>query len=253
MTDRWRVSANLATLANGLLGVGAILYVLAGNKLWAMLLIASAIGFDGLDGILSRRSSAPPSAFGRYADSVADAVTFGIAPAFLIAVHTSDVAAWQPWTEYTLVVAVGYLAAAIARLVYFTARGFQRSYFLGVPTPQTALALIVALLFHDTPAFQSVQPVAVLIGASALAVLMVVPIPFPKVRRGSPLRLPMAVTGVAAVLVLLPLQFRPAVGSPLYTLALAAAYVLLVGVAIYYLVGPFTVDRTAAAPGTAHP
>ena len=31
MTDRWRVYANLATLGNGLLGVGAILYTLAGN------------------------------------------------------------------------------------------------------------------------------------------------------------------------------------------------------------------------------
>jgi phosphatidylserine synthase len=250
VTDRWRVSANLATLANALLGVGAILYVLAGNKLWAMLLIASAIGFDGLDGIFSRRSRAPPSPFGRYADSIADAITFGIAPAFLIAVHTSDVAAWQPWATYTALAAGGYLAAAVGRLVYFTARGFQRPYFLGVPTPQSALALIVALLFHDTPAFQTVQPVALLIGVGALAVLMVVPIPFPKIRRGSKLRIPMAVTGVAAGLALLPLQFRPANGSPLFDLALAASYVLLVGVAIYYVVGPFTVDRTAG--GAAH-
>jgi phosphatidylserine synthase len=253
MTDRWRVYANLATLANALLGIGAVLYVLAGNKLWAMLLIASAIGFDGLDGIFSRRSTAPPSAFGRYADSVADAITFGVAPAFLIAVHTSDVSAWQPWATYTFVAAAGYLAAAVARLVYFTARGFQRSYFLGVPTPQSALALIVALLFHDTPAFQTVQPAAVLIGVSALAVLMVAPIPFPKVRRGSRLRWPMAVTGIATVLVLLPLQFRPPVGSPLYDLALVAGYVMLVGVAIYYLVGPFTVDRTASPAAAPHP
>jgi archaetidylserine synthase len=252
VTDRWRVYANLATLANALLGVGAVLYVLAGNKLWAMLLVASAIGFDGLDGILSRRSTRPPSAFGRYADSVADAITFGIAPAFLIAVHTSDTAAWQPWATYTTIAAAGYLAAAIARLVYFTARGFHRPYFLGVPTPQSALALIVALLFHDTPAFQTVQPVALLIGVTALAVLMVVPIPFPKIRRGARLRWPMAVTGVAAVLALLPLQFRPAVGSALYDLALGAAYVLLAGVAIYYLVGPFTVDRSAAAGGAPH-
>ncbi len=247
MTDRWRVAANLATLANALLGIGAILYVLGGNPVWAMLLIAAAIAFDGLDGIFSRRSPGPPRAFGRYADSVADAITFGLAPAFLIAVHTANTSAWQPWATWTTVAAAGYLAAAIARLVYFTARGFERPYFLGVPTPQSALALIVALLFHDTPAFQTVQPVAVLIGVTALAVLMVAPIPYPKIRRGARLRIPMAVTGVAAVLALLPLQFRPAMGTPLYLLALAAAYVLLVGVAIYYVVGPFTVDRRAAA------
>ncbi|MCI4339143.1 MAG: CDP-alcohol phosphatidyltransferase family protein [Thermoplasmata archaeon] len=245
MTDRWRVGANLATLANALLGVGAILYVLAGNKLWAMLLIAAAIGFDGLDGLLSRRSTMPPSSFGRYADSVADAITFGLAPAFLIAVHTSNPGIWAPWETVALALAAAYFAAAIGRLVYFTARGFQNAYFLGVPTPQAALALIVALLFHDTPAFQTVQPVAVLIGAAVIAVLMVVPIPYPKIRRGSILRAPMAATGIATVVAILVLQFHPATGSALFLLALGASYSMLIGVATYYFLGPFTVDRRA--------
>jgi phosphatidylserine synthase len=249
VTDRWRVFANLATLANGLLGVGAILYILAGNKLWAMLLIASAIGFDGLDGMLSRRSTVPPSAFGRVADSVADATTFGLAPAFLIAVHTSDVATWQPVETYAVVLAGAYAAAAVARLVYFTARAYQRPDFLGVPTPQSALAVIVAILFHDTPAFQTVQPVGLFIGVAVLAVLMVAPIPYPKIRRGAPLRWPMAATAFAAAVALTLLQFHPASGTVAYAAALLASYVLLVGVAVYYVVGPFTVRRTTS-PGS---
>jgi phosphatidylserine synthase len=249
VTDRWRVAANLATLANGLLGVGAVLYTLGGNKPWAMLLIACAVGFDGLDGLLSRRSRLPPSVVGRVADSVADAVTFGLAPAFLIAVHTSNGPAWAPYTDWAVALAGAYLAAALARLVYFTARAYHRKDFLGVPTPQSALAVIVAVLFHDVPGFQSVQPVGVLVGAAALAVLMVAPIPYPKIRRGSPLRWPMVVTAVAAGLVLVPLQFRPAVGSPLYELAYAAGLVMLVGVAVYYVVGPFTVPREGRATG----
>ena len=244
MTDRWRVAANLATLANALLGVGAVLYILAGNKLWAMFLIAAAIGFDGLDGLFSRRSSMPPSSFGRYADSVADGVTFGLAPAFLIAVHTSNVALWSPWQSFVLGFAALYFAAAIARLVYFTARGYERKYFLGVPTPEAALALIVVLLFHDTPAFQSVQPVAVLVGAAIISVMMVAPVPYPKIRSGSVLRAPMAVTGLATSLALVVLQFRPTTGSPLFLIALGAAYSMLIGVACYYLLGPFTVDRS---------
>ncbi|MGA8543161.1 MAG: CDP-alcohol phosphatidyltransferase family protein [Thermoplasmata archaeon] len=247
MIDRWRLGANLATLANALLGVGAVLYVFAGNPLWAMFLIAAAIGFDGLDGILSRRSTKPPNSFGRYADSVADGITFGLAPAVLLAVHTANQNLWAPWETLALVVAGAYFAAAIGRLVYFTARGFQRSYFLGVPTPQAALALIVALLFHSTPAFQTVQPVAVLIGATIIAVLMVVPIPYPKIRRGSVLRLPMAATGAASAIALVLLQFRPATGSSLFLLALGASYSMLLGVACYYLLGPFTVDRRPAA------
>jgi len=246
VTDRWRVYANLATLANAALGVGAILYVLAGNKLWAMLLIACAIGFDGWDGVLSRRSGVTPSAFGRVADSVADAVSFGVAPAFLIAVHTSDTATWQPWEPLAVALAIVYLAAALARLTYFTARAYEHPYFLGVPTPQSALALVVALLFHDTPAFQTVQPIGVLVGVAVLAVLMVVPVPYPKIRRGSPLRLPMTATAVAAALALVPLQFHLPTGSPLYEFAYGASVAFLIGVASYYLLGPFTVPRTPA-------
>ena len=247
MTDRWRIGANLATLANAVLGVGAVLYVLAGNPLWAMLLVASGIAFDGLDGILSRRSPGPPGAFGRVADSVADGITFGLAPAFLIAVHTANRGLWAPWETYALVLGGAYFAAAIGRLVYFTARGFQRPYFLGVPTPEAALALIVVLLFHDVPAFQTVQPFAVLIGVTVIAVMMVVPVPYPKIRRGAPLRAPMIVTAVATGVALLIVQFRPGPGSTIYLVALGAAYTMLLGVACYYLLGPFTVRREGPA------
>jgi phosphatidylserine synthase len=247
VTDRWRVFANLATAGNAVLGVGAILYVLAGNKPWAMLLIVFAIGLDGLDGMLSRRSGGPGGRSGRVADSVADAITFGVAPGFLIAVHTSATGTWQPWTMLAVLLAAIYGAAAIARLTYFTARAFERSSFLGVPTPQSALAIIVVILFHDTPAFQSVAPVGVLVGTAIVSVMMVVPVPYPKIRRGNALRLPMAITAAAAALTLGPLQFHPAVDSPLYELSNLAAYIFLVGVASYYLLGPFTVSRAAGA------
>jgi phosphatidylserine synthase len=249
VTDRWRVGANLATLANGLLGVGAILYTLAGNKLWAMLLIACAIGFDGLDGILSRRSPAPPARFGRVADSVADGTTFGLAPAFLIAVHTSNAATWAPWEALTLALAAAYFAAAAARLAYFTTKAHDLPYFRGVPTPESALALIVALLFHDTPAFQSVQPIGLLTGVAILAVMMVVPVPYPKVRRGSPFRFVAIATGVLAGLALVPLPFRPLPGSALFGIAEIASLGLLVGVACYYLLGPFLAKKVRPDPG----
>jgi len=249
VTDRWRVGANLATLANGLLGVGAVLYTLAGNKLWAMLLVVMAIGFDGLDGILSRRSAGAPSRFGAIADSVADATSFGIAPAVMLAFHSADASAWAPYALLTVTVAGGYLVAAVARLVYFTARAHGLGYFLGVPTPQSALAVIVVLLFHDVPGYAGVQPVGVVAGATLLAILMVLPIPYPKVRRGSRLRIPSAITAGFAVLTLLPLQFRPPASSVAGLVAQGAAYGFLVGVAIYYVAGPFTVRRRSGAEG----
>ena len=243
MTDRWRVFANLSTLANAVLGLGAVLYVLAGNKLWAMFLIVCAIGFDGMDGIFSRRSAAAPSRFGRFADSIADAITFGVAPGFLIAVHTGDVSTWQPWAFLTLALAVVYCAAAVARLTYFTARAHGRSDFLGVPTPQSALGLVVALLFLDTPAFEGVRPFVFAVVVLVLSVMMVVPVRYPKIRRGSLLRGAMAATAVFAALALVPLQFHLATGSSLYVFAYGASVAFLVGVASYYLLGPFTVLR----------
>ena len=159
MTDRWRVGANLATLGNGLLGAGAVLYTLAGNKLWAMLLVVLAIGFDGLDGMLSRRSAGPPARFGRVIDSVADATSFGVAPAVMLAVHTSDVTAWNPYSVWTVLVAIAYFGAAVARLTYFTVRAHALAHFRGVPTPESALAVVALLLFHDTPGYAGVEPV----------------------------------------------------------------------------------------------
>lgn len=238
---RW--PANLATLANAAVGVGAILYTLAGNKPWGMLLVAAGVGFDGLDGLLSRRAGGSGSAFGRVADSVADAITFGLAPLFLIAVHTTDVSRWASWSPWTIAVGVVFAVLAVSRLVYYTLRGFEKGSFIGAPTPQSALAVIVLLLVFDQPAYYAVDPTAFLIGALVAAAVMVIPVPFPKIRRGSPMRMPMTVTGIAVALALVPIQFRPASGSPLFELALAATVVGALGLLSYYLVGPFTVPR----------
>ena len=241
--DRFRVYANLATLANGLVGVGAVLYTLAGNKLWGMLLVVCGVGFDGLDGLFSRKSARPSGAFGRVADSVADAVTFGLAPAALVAVHTDQATSWAPFESVSVAVGALVLALAVGRLVYFTVRGYHHRDFVGAPTPQTAIAIVLVGLLFDRPAFLGTNPPALLVAVGALAVLMVLPVPFPKIRRGARLRAPATATALALVLALVPLQFVPAVGSPLYLAAAAATAVSFGGVGAYYLVGPFTVPR----------
>ncbi|HKV90681.1 MAG TPA: CDP-alcohol phosphatidyltransferase family protein [Thermoplasmata archaeon] len=239
--------ANLATLANGLVGVGAIVYVFVGNPLWAMLLVVSGVGFDGLDGWLSRRSGLPGTAFGRAADSVSDAATFGVAPASLVFIHTTQSSLWGPWGAACLAVAATYALLAIGRLGYFTLRGYQHKDFVGAPTPQAALGLIALLLFFDVPGFAGANPPIVLLGATAIAVAMVVPVPFPKIRRGSALRPAMTATAIALVVAVVIVQFRPPAGSPAEWLALGTSFVAGIGLLIYYVAGPFTVPR--AEPG----
>lgn len=245
--SRW--PANLATLGNGLVGVGSIAYTLAGNPLWAMLLIAAGIGFDGVDGFLARRAGLGPSRFGRVADSVSDAVTFGLAPGVLIAFHTEHASAWAPWTTAAFAVAALVASLAIARLVYFTLRGFHHPDFVGVPTPQNALAVVLLILFLDVPGFLAIHPPLLLGLEAVLAVLMVAPIPFPKIRRGHRLRYPLTLAGVALVVAIVPLQFQTGPGTPLYFLGEVAAIPAAVGVAIYYVVGPFTVPKEAPTDG----
>jgi phosphatidylserine synthase len=242
-----RVGANLATVANSGVGVGAILYVLAGNKVWAMLLIVIGIGFDGLDGLLSRRAKSSPRGFGRLADSLADGITFGLAPASLVLVHTANTSAWAPWSGEAWI-AGGVLAGlAVARLTYFTLRAYQLPFFLGAPTPQTALAVILIVLFWDVPGFFGVAPTVVILAVTAAAIGMILPVRFPKVRQNSPIRLVTGLTAGAIALTLIPLQFFPTVGSWPYRLAFVAALASAVGVALYYVWGPLTVP-TAGDP-----
>lgn len=247
MTSAARVAANLSTLANAVLGVGAVVYVFAGNKLWAMLLIGCGIGFDGLDGILSRRAGGPPSPSGRVLDSVADSVTFGIAPGTLIAVHTEHASLWTIWAGASLLVGILVASLATARLVYFTWRGWQHPHFVGSSTPQNALAVVMLVLFFDEPAFLGTNPWAFLTGVGLLALLMVLPVPYPKLRRGMRLRFVMIGTAVALGISLVPLQFRPADGSPFFLLAEAAAVVAACGLAVYYVLGPWAVRTTPPA------
>jgi phosphatidylserine synthase len=249
MTSAGRVGANLATLANALLGVGAILYTLAGNKLWAMLLIGCGIGFDGLDGLLSRRAGGPPSPTGRTLDSVADAITFGLAPGVLIAVHTEHASEWGSWGTYSLLVGGLVTVLALSRLVYFTWRGWQRPDFVGASTPQNALVVVVLVLFFDEPAFFGTNPTVLLVAAALLALLMVSPVPYPKLRRGVPIRWAMVGTAIALGICLVPLQFRPAMGTPFYFVSEAAAVAAAVGLAGYYLFGPFVTRSATNEPG----
>jgi phosphatidylserine synthase len=250
----WQVGANLATGANALLGVGAIAYTVAGNKLFALLLLTGAIGFDGLDGWLHRRGGGGPTLSGRVLDSAADSISFAAAPAVLLIIHTYAASVFAPYNLLALLVGIWVGSLAIARLVYFTLRSYARPYFVGASTPQTTLALVVLLLFADQPGYLGHQPLLLLIGAALLAPLMVLPVPFPKVRRGARLRLLMTLTGVALAVTLVPAQFVPATGSPFYLLGEGAATLSLLGVALYYIVGPWSAraDARESSDGAAH-
>jgi len=123
-------------------------------------LAAKAIGwavlFDGFDGRIARLTNSS-SDFGREFDSLADVITFGVAPAFLAfawGVRPVEEIFGNQWVEYLRntgwVVTFAFLICGAARLARFNVDtgkpSSDRKHFVGLPIP--AGAGVIAALVH---------------------------------------------------------------------------------------------------------
>jgi len=135
-------------------GIGAGLSLVAFDN--AAKAIGWAILFDGLDGRIARLTNST-SDFGREFDSLADVITFGVAPAFLAyawgirgveEVYGTQLV--QHLRQIGWIVTFAYVICGAARLARFnidTVKPFgDRRYFVGLPIP--AAAGVVAALVH---------------------------------------------------------------------------------------------------------
>lgn len=121
-------------------------------------LIVGAMAFDGIDGRLARFAR-KTSEFGAQLDSLADMVSFGIAPAVLVLciAHPGDVTSlgglervyWR--TEW--VMAAVFSCCAALRLARFNVENVSDESahmgFRGLPTPGAAGAVVGLVLFHQ--------------------------------------------------------------------------------------------------------
>ena len=160
---------NIVTFGNLLCGITAIMLATRGYFLAAPLVIFFAGVLDVLDGVLARRFRGG-DAFGEALDSLADIISFGIAPALLI--YEGFL---QPWPILGWVVAGGYAICGAWRLARFAAAE-KTPFFQGLPITMAGMS-VSAFLFY--PNFWS--PRAVAIFTLILAVLMVSHLRFPKV------------------------------------------------------------------------
>jgi len=161
------VLPSLCTLANALCGFGAITLtthalleatppntIRPADVTWAGYLVLLAMVFDALDGRLARFARAT-SDFGGQLDSVADSVSFGAAPAFLMnrVVVESLRGAMPAGLEQTLriawVCAAVYLGCALIRLARFNVENVHEEEahmtFKGLPSPAAA-GMLVSLI-----------------------------------------------------------------------------------------------------------
>lgn len=130
---------NALTLANLLCGCMAILYLLKWDDfVWPTVFIAIAAVLDLFDGWAARLLNGG-SALGRELDSLADMVSFGVAPAFIavwLPVTDSSIAEQVPLIRFAgLLIAV----AAAYRLARFNVDTTPVDGFLGMPVPANAL------------------------------------------------------------------------------------------------------------------
>lgn len=143
--------ADWLTLANAVCGMGALFSMMtyletadARHILYACELVFMAMVFDVLDGRVARWRQ-KSSALGRELDSLADIISFGVAPAII-----AYGCGMQGF--YDRVVLAFFVACGVSRLARFNVTaealsegGDKVKYFEGTPIP-TSLAL-VALLF----------------------------------------------------------------------------------------------------------
>lgn len=133
---------SLFTAGNLFCGVFAILFAFNGEYYQAALLIVVAHLLDGVDGAVARLTHTT-SQFGVEFDSLADVVSFGVAPAVLVYIFA--LAGWGTW---------GGLGAALfavcgaLRLARFNVQTLvvEKGYFTGLPIPAAA-AMIAATIF----------------------------------------------------------------------------------------------------------
>src|SRR5687768_10117049 len=123
------------TVGNLFCGYGCVVYATQGDFDTAAVLIGIAMVLDTLDGFVARLTKSS-TAFGVQLDSLADVVSFGLAPAILAFT-------WGLWPLKRLGWAAGfiYLTAAAMRLARFniqTTTAADKRHFVGMPSPAAA-------------------------------------------------------------------------------------------------------------------
>jgi CDP-diacylglycerol--serine O-phosphatidyltransferase len=166
---------NAFTVASICFGLSAIRYGLDGRYQTAVIMIILAGIFDGLDG-RSARLLKITSKLGAELDSLADFLSFGVAPAFLIYLWSLHAVGNLGWA-----IALLYVICAALRLARFNSEledpdrpPWMARFFTGMPAPAAAGVVMVPMMLtfalgQDWPAAWILNAVVMI----AVALMMV--------------------------------------------------------------------------------
>ena len=160
---------SMFTMGSMFCGYACIVHAMRGEFVTAAPFIGFAIVVDMLDGRIARMTGTT-SAFGVEFDSLADIISFGVAPAILTF-------AWglQPLGRLGWAAGFLFLASAAVRLARFNIQtgSHDKRYFVGMPSPAAA-GVLAATVFAYPAGFQTyVEALPVLVMIVVPALLMV--------------------------------------------------------------------------------
>lgn len=209
---------SLFTVGNLLCGYIAVVRSLKGEYEWAAVAIFVAALLDRLDGWVARLTGTS-SEFGVQLDSIADIISFGMAPAMLV--YLWGLAQLpKPWSLAPFL----YLAAGATRLARFNIQApvQDRRFFIGLPIPAGACVLAACVFYSPARLVDPVTSILVSLLVVVLAVLMVTRLryrSFKEIDLRS--RIPWAMVALMAVA-----YFVVAASPQIVALALSFLYVL---------------------------
>jgi CDP-diacylglycerol--serine O-phosphatidyltransferase len=155
---------SLFTIGNLMCGYIAVIRSLQGDYQVAALALFVAAFLDRVDGWVARLTRTS-SEFGVQLDSLADIISFGMAPALMIYLWSLSQLP-KPWSLAPFL----YLAAGATRLARFNIQApvQDRRFFIGLPIP--AAACVLASCVYYSPA-RIIDPITAMLVASLVVVL----------------------------------------------------------------------------------
>jgi len=199
---------NMFTSLNFFCGFYSVVSSINGNFIASAIAIIVAIVFDGMDGKIARATNAT-SKFGLEYDSLADLVSFGLAPGLMVYLW-----ALKPFGKIGWLAAFLFAICGALRLARFNTQAGTTSseYFTGLPIPGGAGMVAVTVLFYKRLNITAdTYPVLILILLYVLAFLMVSTFKYYSFKKPELFREKNFNVLVAAVLILILIAYEPAI------------------------------------------
>ena len=142
---------NMLTLIGVCIGLTSIRFALDGKFEFAIIAIIFAALFDWLDGRIARLIKGT-SEVGKELDSLADVISFGVAPAFIMYFWKLNELGRLGWLLCLI-----YVSCVALRLARFNVNSNQEpswrdNFFEGVPSPAGGILVLTCLLYTSDAA-----------------------------------------------------------------------------------------------------